>query len=376
MDFELSDEQLMLRDATRKVLSAGADITQRNAVTATDLGWSQDVWKQLAGMGVLGLPFTESDGGSGAGPIETMVVMNEIGRSLAPEPYLDAVLVSGGLVADAATDEQRAEYLHRLSDGTVLLAFAHAEPGSRWPNARVTTCATKSGGGWTLIGRKNPVLHGDCADVLIVSARLPDGGVGLFLIEADAVGVSRSFYATHDGLRGAQIDLTDAPAEQLGTGDAGQAIVAADVRAQAALCAEVVGAMTEALRLTTDYLKQRKQFGVTLSSFQALTHRAADMYVALELASSMSLYASMSLAEGVVEPIVASRARLAVGRAARLIGQEAIQLHGGIGMTAEYAVGHYVSRLTAIGHTLGSTDDHLRVLAAEVATHEMVTVTG
>jgi alkylation response protein AidB-like acyl-CoA dehydrogenase len=357
------------------VLSAGADITQRNTVTATDLGWSRDVWKQLAEMGVLGLPFPEPDGGSGAGPIETMVVMNEIGRSLAPEPYLDAVLIPGGLIADLGTDEQRTSYLPRTSEGTAALAFAHAEPDSRWPHTRVATAATQNDAGWTLTGRKNPVLHGDCADVLIVSATLPDGGVGLFLVEADAAGVSRKNYATHDGLRGAQVDLADAPGEQLGTGDATQAIVAADVRAQAALCAEAIGAMTEALRLTTDYLKQRKQFGVTLSTFQALTHRAADMYVSLELASSLSLYATMSLADGVVDPIVASRAKLAIGRASRLIGQEAIQLHGGIGMTAEYAVGHYVSRLVAIGHTLGSPEDHLRVLAAEVAKHEMVTVT-
>jgi alkylation response protein AidB-like acyl-CoA dehydrogenase len=375
MDFELTDEQVMLRDATRKVLSAGADITQRNTVTATDLGWSRDVWKQLAEMGVLGLPFPEPDGGSGAGPIETMVVMNEIGRSLAPEPYLDAVLIPGGLIADLGTDEQRTSYLPRTSEGTAALAFAHAEPDSRWPHTRVATAATQNDAGWTLTGRKNPVLHGDCAVVLIVSATLPDGGVGLFLVEADAAGVSRKNYATHDGLRGAQVDLADAPGEQLGTGDATQAIVAADVRAQAALCAEAIGAMTEALRLTTDYLKQRKQFGVTLSTFQALTHRAADMYVSLELASSLSLYATMSLADGVVDPIVASRAKLAIGRASRLIGQEAIQLHGGIGMTAEYAVGHYVSRLVAIGHTLGSPEDHLRVLAAEVAKHEMVTVT-
>jgi alkylation response protein AidB-like acyl-CoA dehydrogenase len=367
MDFELNDEQVMLRDASRKVLSS--DITQRNAVTATDLGWNRDVWKQLAEMGVLGLPFAEADGGSGAGPIETMVVMTEIGRSLAPEPYLDAVLVPGGLVADLGTDAQRAAYLPRLSDGTVLLAFAHAEPGTRWPATTVTTTATPAEGGWQLNGRKNPVLHGDRADALIVSAALADGGVGLFIVGADSTGVRRESYATHDGLRGAQLELTDAPGEQLGTGDVSAAIVAADVRAQAALCAEAIGAMTEALRLTTDYLKQRKQFGVTLSTFQALTHRAADMYVALELASSMSL------ADGVVDPAVASRAKLAVGRAARLIGQEAIQLHGGIGMTDEYAVGHYVSRLVAIGHTLGSAEDHLRVLAAGVAGHEMVTVT-
>ncbi|MCY4671713.1 MAG: acyl-CoA dehydrogenase family protein, partial [Rhodococcus sp.] len=183
-------------------------------------------------------------------------------------------------------------------------------------------------------------------------------------------------YATHDGRRGAQFTFTDAAAEQLGEGgDVTEAIVEAEVRAQAALCAEAIGIMTEALRLTTEYLKQRKQFGVPLAKFQTLTHRAADMYVALELASSMSLYATMAIADGVIDPTIASRAKLSVGRAAHQIGQEAIQMHGGIGMTAEYPVGHYVSRLVAIEHTLGASDDHLRVLAAGVSNYSMVNVT-
>ncbi len=190
-------------------------------------------------------------------------------------------------------------------------------------------------------------------------------GVGLFLVDAGASGLTRTAYATHDGLRAAQVELSDTPAEPLGEGgDASSAIESAQIRAQAALCAEAVGAMEEALRLTTEYLKTRKQFGVPIAKFQTLTHRAADMYVLLELARSMSLYATMSLADGTVDPVVASRAKLQIGRSARTIGQEAIQMHGGIGMTAEYPVGHYVSRLTAIEHTLGGSDDHLRVLAS------------
>lgn len=376
MDFELNDEQVMLRDTTRELLSRSYDAEKRGAVTAEGKGWSDEVWGTLAEIGVLGLPFAEADGGMGAGPVETMAVMTEIGRALAPEPFLDGVLVPGGLIAEVGTAEQRAAVLPTLAQGGILLAFAHDEPGSRWPTTTVDTTATPKGDGWLLTGRKNPVLHGDCADILIASAALPGGGVGLFLVNVDADGVTRSGYATHDGLRGAQVDLADAPAKALGDGgDASAAIVAAQVRAQAALCAEAVGAMSEALRLTTEYLKQRKQFGVPLARFQALTQRAADMYVELELASSMSLYATMSLADGVVDPIVASRAKLQIDRAARKIGLEAIQLHGGIGMTAEYPVGHYVSRLTAIGHTLGGADDHLRVLAGVVADHEMVELT-
>ncbi|SDE38283.1 acyl-CoA dehydrogenase family protein [Rhodococcus tukisamuensis] len=375
MDFELNDEQGMLRDTTRELLGRSYDAEKRNAVIATDLGWSQDVWKNFAEIGLLGLPFAEADGGMGAGPVETMAVMNEIGRSLAPEPYLDAVLVPGGLIAEVGSAEQRAAVLPTLSEGGILLAFAHDEPGTRWPAAAVSTTATPKGDGWILNGRKNPVLHGDCADILVVSAALPDGGVGLFLVNVDADGVTRTKYATHDGLRGAQVDLVEAPAKALGDGsDASAAITAAQVRAQAALCAEAVGAMSEALRLTTEYLKQRKQFGVPLAKFQTLTQRAADMYVRLELASSMSLYATMSLADGVVDPIVASRAKLQIGRVAREIGAEAIQMHGGIGMTAEYPVGHYVSRLIAIDHTLGSADDHLRVLAGQVASYDKVDI--
>ncbi|MFC4605725.1 acyl-CoA dehydrogenase family protein [Rhodococcus kronopolitis] len=375
MDFELNDEQGMLRDTTRELLSRSYDAEKRNAVTATDRGWSEEVWKQFAEIGLLGLPFAESDGGMGAGPVETMTVMGEIGRSLAPEPYLDAVLTPGSLIAEVGSAAQRAAVLPALAEGGILLAFAHDEPGTRWPAVPVATTATPRGDGWILNGRKNPVLHGDCADILIVSAALPAGGVGLFLVNVDATGVTRTPYATHDGLRGAQVDLVEVPAKGLGAGgDATSAIIAAQVRAQAALCAEAVGAMSEALRLTTEYLKQRKQFGVPLAKFQTLTQRAADMYVLLELATSMSLYATMSLADGVVDPIIASRVKLQVGRAARAIGAEAIQMHGGIGMTAEYPVGHYVSRLIAIDHTLGSADDHLRVLAGRVADHEMVDI--
>lgn len=377
MNFELDTEQDLLRKTTRDLLSGVYDAETRNAATATDRGWNPEVWRQFAELGLLGLPFPEEHGGMGAGPVETMAVMTEIGRALAPEPLLDAVYTPGGLVAAAGTDAQRAAILPRVAEGDLLLAFAHDEPGRRWPSAGVSTVATRADGSWTLTGRKNPVLHGDCAELLVVSAALPEGGTGLFLVDATADGVTRTAYRTHDERRGAQLDLDGAVAEPLGAvTDATAAIVAAQVGAQAALCAEAVGAMQETLRLTTEYLKQRKQFGAPIASFQALTHRAADMYVLLELASSLSLYATMALSDGIVDPTIASRAKLQVGRSARSIGQEAIQMHGGIGMTAEYPVGHYVSRLTAIEHTLGSTEDHLRVLAGSVADHDRVDVTG
>lgn len=377
MHFELNDEQTLLQDTTRGLLSRAYSAETRNAVIDTELGWDPAVWKQLAELGLLGLPFPERDGGMGAGPVETMIVMTEIGRTLAPEPFLDAVVICGGLIAQAGSPAQRARHLNGIADGTTLLAFAHDEPGSRWPHERAATTANRGGGGWVITGTKNPVLHGDCAETLVVSATLPDGGVGLFLVAADDAGVTRQTYSTHDGLRGAQVALAGVSGEPLGdSGNALALIRKVQVYAQAALCAEAVGAMAEVLRMTTDYLKARKQFGVPLAKFQTLTQRAADMYVSLELASSMSLYATMSLADGVVDPCIASRAKLQISHAAQHIGQEAIQMHGGIGMTAEYPVGHYVSRLTAIGHTLGSAEDHTRVLAGTIGEHEMITVTA
>jgi alkylation response protein AidB-like acyl-CoA dehydrogenase len=236
----------------------------------------------------------------------------------------------------------------------------------------------RQGDSWTVSGQKNPVLAGDCADTLVVSAALPDGGTGLFLVDASQETasqdntVTRHGYPTFDGQRGAQIDLDRAPAEPLGGAvDAAAAIRDTIVRIQSTLCCEAVGAMEEALRLTTDYLKTRKQFGVTLNKFQALTQRAADMYVSLELARSMSLYAAMSIADGNLDPVIASRAKLQIGRSGRHIAQESIQMHGGIGVTAEYPVSHYAARLTAIEHTLGSSNDHLHNLIDHIADYDL-----
>ena len=378
MDFDLTDEQVLLRDTVRELLARNYDQETRLKVTDTELGWSRDVWRQLAELGVLGLSFTEEDGGVGAGPVETMVVLEEVGRRLAPEPILDAVLLPGGLIAQIGSAEQRQRILPEVVAGTELLAFAHAEPGVRWPSSDLATTAVAQGDSFVLNGVKNPVPHGDCADELVVSAVLPDGGTGLFLVAADAAGVLRKPYRTMDGQRGAQIELNSAPAELLGGPDAGvtEAIASVTAHAQASLCAESVGAMEEALRLTTDYLKQRKQFGVTLSKFQTLTHRAANMYVSLELARSISLYATASVADpdgraDSADSVAASRARLQVGRSARHVAQESIQLHGGIGMTAEYPVGHYAARLTAIEHTLGGGLEHLRVLSDRVGTYTL-----
>jgi alkylation response protein AidB-like acyl-CoA dehydrogenase len=368
VDFELTEEQQLLRDVTRDVLSQNLDITAYNNVIDSETGWRHDVWNQAADVGLLGLGFDPTE----AGQIEIMVVMTEVGRRLAPEPIASAALVPGGLIAELG-DASQSQMLDDVASGTTLLAFADAEPGVRTPIHEPRTRAAKSGDGWTITGRKNPVLAGDSADQIVVTATLPDGGVGLFLV--DGAATTRLPYRTFDGRRGAQIDLDAVPAQRLGDGgDAKEHIARTLIRYQSALCAEALGAMEEALRLTTEYLASRRQFGVPLSNFQTLTQRAADMYVSLELARSMTYYAAMAIADDRFDPVVAARAKLQIGRSGRHIAQEAIQLHGGIGMTAEYPVGHYAARLTAIDNTLGSADDHLRVLIAHVCDYETVSL--
>jgi hypothetical protein len=368
MDFQLSDEQALLRDTSRDLLSRSYDPESRSKVIGSDLGWSREVWSQLADTGILGLGFDPDE----SGQIEIMVVLTEIGRRLAPEPVVHAALAPGTLIAERGSEQQK-RLLDDVAAGQRLLAFAHLEAGHRKPTADVSTKAVRQGDSWALSGRKNPVLAGDCADTLVVSAALPAGGTGLFLVDASQDGtVTRHGYPTFDGQRGAQIDLDNTPAEPLGDAvDAAPAIRDTIVRIQSALCCEAVGAMEEALRLTTDYLKTRKQFGVTLNKFQALTARAADMYVSLELARSMSLYAAMSIADGNLDPVIASRAKLQIGRSGRHIAQESIQMHGGIGVTAEYPVSHYAARLTAIENTLGSSNDHLHNLIDHIADYDL-----
>jgi alkylation response protein AidB-like acyl-CoA dehydrogenase len=368
MDFDLTDEQNLLRDVTREAVTRTYDIETLLKVGETELGWSRDVWAQLAEIGILGLGFDPDE----AGQLELMVVLTELGRRLAPEPVAQAALIPGGLVAELGSDEQR-KLLDEVAEGRTLLALAHQEPGMRGLSVRVTTRAERQDDSWTLTGVKNPVLSGDCADAFVVSAALPDGGVGLFVVNAEAV--NRHPFRTFDGQRAAQLNLDSVAAQPLGLGgDATQGLQKALIRHQSALCAEAVGAMEEALRLTTEYLTSRKQFGVPLSKFQTLTQRAADMYVSLELARSMSFYAAMSIADGQFDPVIAARAKLQICRSGRHIAQEAIQLHGGIGVTAEYPVGHYAARLTAIGQTLGSTDDQLHTLIGALGSYGTVSL--
>jgi alkylation response protein AidB-like acyl-CoA dehydrogenase len=382
VDFTYDSEQNDLREAVRGLLARSyADSEQRRSVVSVDPGFDEKTWSRLAEMGLLGLPFAEADGGMGAGPVEVAIVAEEIGRVLAPEPFIETVVLAGGLVAAVGTAEQRGEILGGISEGTTIAVFAHAEPGTRWSPSAEGVTATRSGDGWTLTGVKEPVPSGARADVLVVSAVLAEEGVpartGLFLVQGDAEGLTRTGYRTHDGTRSANVRLGSTPAELLGGGgDQTAAIERVLAETRIAYGHEAIGAMDTALRTTAEYLKTRKQFGVTLNKFQALTFRAADMYVSLELARSIALWASMVQEAGGDVVSAADRARLQVSRAGRHIGKEAIQLHGGIGVTAEYSVGHYTSRLTAIDHLLGDGDWAAARLAENVASYPTVDPLG
>lgn len=375
MDFDLTEEQRLLRDSVDRLIDdAYGDFDKRRAYAAEPNGFSAALWTRFAELGLLGLPFAEADGGYGGGPVETMLVMEAIGRGLALEPYLSTVVLGGGFVRLGGNDAQRRRLLPRIADGSLRLAFAHTERQARYDLFDVATTARAEGGGFVLDGAKSVVLHGDSADLLVVGARLSGArrdraGIGLFLVDAGAQGVTRRSYPTQDGQRAAEITLEHVrvPADaMLGAPGDGLALIGRVTdTAIAALCAEAVGAMAALHALTVDYLKTRKQFGVPIGSFQALQHRAADMLVALEQARSMAMYAAMmaDAPDAAERHIAMAAARVQIDDSARMVGQAAIQLHGGIGMTQEYKAGHYFKRLTMISMMFGDTDHHLRAVA-------------
>ena len=374
MDFDLNEEQRLVADNVARLMKDRYGFESRKAYQATAPGFGEDLWRQYAEMGLLGLPFAEEDGGFGGGPVETMLIMEAFGRALALEPYLATVVLSGGLIRRAAGEAQRARLVEQIASGALRLAFAHSERQSGWNVLDVATRARKDGAGYVLDGEKGLVLHGDSASKLIVSARSAGGrgdrgGLGLFLVDASAPGVSRRGYATQDGQRAAEIVLSNvrvAPDDVVGDPEGAGPIIERVVdEAIAALCAEAVGAMGEAQEITVDYLKTRKQFGVPIGSFQALQHRAADMVVALEQARSMMMLATMTAAEddAAQRAKTISAAKVQIGRSAKFIGQQATQLHGGIAMTFEYKLGHLFKRLTMIDVTFGDADAHLRRLS-------------
>jgi pimeloyl-CoA dehydrogenase small subunit len=374
MDFELSEEQRLLKDSVERLTTQRYDFEARKKFMAETDGWSRALWKQYVDLGLTALPFAEEHGGIGGGAVETMIVMEAFGRALALEPYFASVILGGSFMRLGATDAARADVLPKVAAGETLLAFAHTERQSRYDLADVAAMAKKDGSGYVLNGEKSLAIHGDCADQIIVSARVSGdqrarNGIGLFLVDAKAPGVSRRGYPTMDGLRAAEVTLAnvkvDADAVIGEPGNAFSLIEQVVDIAIAALAAEAVGGMSAMHEITVDYLKQRKQFGVPIGNFQVLQHRAGEMLIALEQARSMAMLATM-MAE---EPNAAERrksitaAKVQIGRSAKFVGQQAVQLHGGIGMTMEYKVGHYFKRVTMIDTMFGDADHHLAALA-------------
>jgi len=376
MDFDLNDEQRQLKDSLERLLAANyGDLNKRLSYMKEPKGYSAALWKHYADLGLLAVPFAEEHGGLGQGPTETMIIAEAFGRALAIEPYFATVVLAGGTLRHSGNSAQLSELVPAIVEGKLTLALAHQERQARYDLADTATTARADGkGGFTLEGEKNVVLAGDCADKLIVAARVSGGradrsGIGLFLIDGKASGVTRRGYPTQDGMRAADVTLSAVrvgPEAVLAAPDKGLLVLERVVdEAIAALAAEAVGGMAALHELTVEYLKTRKQFGVPIGSFQVLQHRAVDMLTAVEQARSMAYFATMMAGEP--EPgerrKAMSAAKVQIGRSARLVGQEAIQLHGGIGMTMEYKAGHYFKRLTMIDMAFGDADHHLRELA-------------
>jgi pimeloyl-CoA dehydrogenase small subunit len=371
MDFDLSDEQRLLKDSVDRFIADRYGFEARRGYRAEPGGWSRATWTQMAELGLLGLPFSEEDGGFGGGPTETAIVMEAFGRGLVVEPYLATAVIGAALLRRVATPEQRARLVPEIAAGERVLAYAQIERQSRHSLNDIKTKAVRNGDQWTLTGVKSLVLGGDTADTLLVTART-DGeersrhGIGLFLVEAEAKGVSRRGYPTQDGMRAAEIEFDGAQAEALGNpAEALPGLEWAQDEMLAALAAEAVGVMQAMLDMTTEYLKTRKQFGKAIGDNQALQHRAVDMYVSLEQARSMSIFATMMASDetAIERQRAMHAAKVQIGRSGRHIGQEAVQMHGGIGVTMEYAVGHFFKRMTMIERGFGDTDTHLAALA-------------
>jgi pimeloyl-CoA dehydrogenase small subunit len=376
MDFDLNDEQRQLKDSLDRLLADSyGELTKRHGYMKEPKGYSAALWKQYADLGLLAVPFAEEHGGLGQGLTETMIIAEGFGRALAIEPYLATVVLAGGALRHSGNEALLKELVPGIVEGRTTLALAHQERQARYDIADTATTARADGkGGYTLEGEKAVVLHGDHADKLIVTARAQGGradrgGIGLFLVDAKASGVTRRGYPTQDGMRAADVTLSAVrvgPEAVVAGPDKGLGVLERVIdEAIAALSAEAVGAMGGLQELTVDYLKTRKQFGVPIGSFQVLQHRAVDMLTALEQARSMAYYATMMAAEPDAgqRSKAMSAAKVQIGRAAKHIGQEAIQLHGGIGMTMEYKAGHYFKRLTMIDMAFGDADHHLRELA-------------
>ncbi|AKJ30496.1 acyl-CoA dehydrogenase family protein [Caldimonas brevitalea] len=372
MDFDYTDDQQQLRDAVQKWVEKGYDFARRHAIVKAG-GYSDEAWREMADLGLMGLAVPEAHGGLGFGPVEAMVVMEELGRGIVLEPYAAVALVGASLLSRHAPEAVQSAWLPRVATGEAKVVLAHQERDARYVLRHVTTAARQQGDAWTVSGSKSVVPVGHLADAFIVPARVSGAvdapqGIALFLVERGAKGVTTRPYSTQDGAQAADVGFADSPATLLvGPDDGLYALEAAVDVGIAALSAEAVGAMDKLLAVTVEYLNTRKQFGVTIGTFQALRHRVADMKMQLELARSMSYFATLKLGEDAPQRRRAlSQAKVQLGQSMRFVGQQAIQLHGGIGVTDEYIAGHYFKRLTCIEMTFGDTMHHLGEVSARM----------
>lgn len=374
MDFDLNPDQVQLQDSVERLMQREYGFAQRQRYLAEPDGWSRAMWARYAELGLLGLPFEEAHGGAGLGAEESMIVMESFGRWLMLEPYLATVVLGGAALRLAGNAAQQSAFLPGVCAGERLLALAYAEPDSRYDLRQIGCRAQRMPAGWRIDGAKSLVLHGDCADTLVVAARVEgragDGhGVALFLVDANAAGVRRRGYVLQNDTRAADLwfENVHIPTDALlGTPETGLAVLEQVVdEGIAAVCASGVGALDQMHQMTMDYLRTRRQFGVAIGSFQSLQHRAADMLVALEQARSMGFLATMMVAAPADERRKAlSAAKAQFCRSARSIGKDAIQLHGGIGVTLECQVGHYFKHTSTLEFLFGDFEHHIACLAA------------
>jgi pimeloyl-CoA dehydrogenase small subunit len=370
MDFAFTSEQDMLRDTVARLVREQYDFETRRKVAKSEAGWRPAMWSQFAELGLLGASFPEADGGFGGGPIEAMIISEEFGKGLVIEPWLQTVVIGGGFLRHGGSAAQKEENLPALIGGERIFAFAYSEPKSRFDLHDVSTTAKKDGKGFTLNGHKAVVIGAPFASHLIVTARTSGGqrdtkGVTLFLVPKNAKGVSTRDYPTVDGLRASEVyfeNVSVGADAVIGEVDGGFPLVEKVVdEAIAALCAEAVGCFKVLNEATLQYSKTRKQFGQPIGNFQVLQHRMVDMFMACEQSISMTYMVTLKLEEADRQrKLAASGAKVQIGKAGKLISQEAVQIHGGMGMTDELNVGHFFKRVTMIESQFGNTDWHLR----------------
>ena len=371
MDFSFTEEQSLLQDSVQRFVQNSYEFEARQKLIKTEEGFSRDNWSSFAELGWLALPFAEESGGFGGTAVETMIVMEEFGKGLVVEPYVTTVIMAGSIIEAGGSAAQKENVLADMMAGTRLAAVAYVEPQARFNLADVTTTATRSGDGYTINGFKGVVLGGPSADVLVVPARTSGdqrdaGGITLFLVDSSANGISRRDYPTIDGGRASEITFDNvevSAGDVLGEMDAGLALLEVGINnGILAVCAEAVGAMEVLYKTTVEYCKTREQFGQPIGKFQVLQHRMVDMFMEHEQAKSLLYMAAIRMSED--DELEARKAisalKVQVGKGGRFVGQNAIQLHGGMGMTDELNVGHYFKRITAVEILFGNADFHLK----------------